>query len=203
MFFSIDCLGPTIWSFSDAQGVQHQQQQRLHPITGWLGFHLVVCFGWRIHQTRCRISVGRHAYLHTAAWCSKHRKSRVRCGFCSWGAGKICYRQREGERDDWTRAQWWNYNMTSAKLLLSFLCMFFVDDMPYSSNTCLIQTPYQIVSIWSTLTPHFFNPRFITRHFGNGGFIKTSVQINLSNMFLSCSDYVFRVLWHQSHNFGT
>lgn len=45
MFFSIDCLGPrggTIWSFCDVQGVQHKQQQSLHPITGWLGFHLVV-----------------------------------------------------------------------------------------------------------------------------------------------------------------
>lgn len=111
---------------------------------------------------------------------------------------------RERERERWlNKGSMVELQHDKCEVVAFFLCMFFVDDMPYSSNTCLIQTPYQIVSIWSTLTPHFFNPRFITRHFGNGGFIKTSVQINLSNMFLSCSDYVFRVLWHQSHNFGT
>ena len=91
MFFSIDCLGPRgepfeVFAMYRACNI-NSSRGCIQSLGGW-GFIWSFFLGWRIHQTRCRISVGRHAYLHTAAWCSKHRKSRVRCGFCPWGAGK-------------------------------------------------------------------------------------------------------------------
>lgn len=103
--------------------------------------------------------------------------------FVPWGTGKNLLpaeKERERERE-------------SVKLLFSFGACFFVD-MPYSSNTCFIQAPILNCQHLIYFDTAFLQSQVHRTPPWKWWFQKKQTnQINLSNLFFSCNEYVFPV----------